>query len=201
MLQIYRLSYFHLPHPSGIYATIRTPEIDALQSLLEQKLLGKKELDRMMERIPVLRMALTEKGTVTRASVNQAIRTLREQAVLPEDKAEDLRELKRWMEVVQKRDEARKNLRAAAAELDGQTRERYGHLTDEEIRYLLIDRKWLASVRNAIENAYDAMIQNFSVGLNALHERYARPLPEIEAETKRHEANVKAALESMGWTW
>ena len=94
-----------------------------------------------------------------------------------------------------------KTLRAAAAELDGQTRERYGHLTDEEIRYLLIDRKWLASVRNAIENAYDAMIQNFSVGLNALHERYARPLPEIEAETKRHEANVKAALESMGWTW
>ena len=45
---------------NGIYATIRTPEIDALQSLLEQKLPGKKELDRMMERIPALRMALTE---------------------------------------------------------------------------------------------------------------------------------------------
>ena len=186
---------------NGIYATIHTPEIDALQSLLERKLPGKKELDRVMERIPALKLALTGKGTVTRASVNQAIRTLREQVVLPEDVAEDLRELKRWTEAVQKRDEARKNLRAAAAELDGQTRERDGRLTDEEIRYLLIDRKWLASVGNAIENVYDAMIQNFSVALNALHERYARPLPEIEAETKQHEANVKAVLESMAWTW
>lgn len=96
---------------------------------------------------------------------------------------------------------ANKAYREADASLDAEAMNRYPLLTEEEIKLLLVDRKWFPAIRKGIAALFDNILQNFASSLVKLHERYQDTLPELEAEMAAAQAEVHQVLKEMGFTW
>ena len=77
---------------------------------------------------------------------------------------------------------------------------KYAHLSDVEIKTLVVEDKWFASIREAIESTF-SMTQQFAESIRILEKRYAHPLPELEREVGVHNATVAEHLQMLGIQW
>ena len=76
---------------------------------------------------------------------------------------------------------------------------KYDNLSEAETKELVIERKWLATLRSRLENEMQRISQNLTAEVTALVERYADTLPEIDAEVSELEARVTGHLREMGF--
>ena len=95
---------------------------------------------------------------------------------------------------------ADKAARSAQTALDRRVLDRYAALAEAEIRTLVVDDKWLAGIRAAIDEEVQRVTQSFAARLKQLEERYARPLPDLEREVAAFGAKVEGHLRRMGLT-
>ena len=77
----------------------------------------------------------------------------------------------------------------------------YSKLTDEEIRLLMIERKWLPSIRKGMENLCDSQLQTLASSLLALNARYSETLSYLEHQSQEAKERVHAVLREMGFNW
>ena len=85
--------------------------------------------------------------------------------------------------------------------LDGQTYALYPKLTESEIKSLVVDDKWLATLDAAIYGEMDRVSQQFTQRVKELAERYETPMPQIVDRVAELEAKVNGQLEKMGFAW
>lgn len=78
--------------------------------------------------------------------------------------------------------------------------QQYSALTEDDIKALVIEDKWLAALRSAIDEEVGRVAQRLTARIKELEERYAEPLPQIEAEVAALSARVAAHLARMGLT-
>ena len=87
------------------------------------------------------------------------------------------------------------------AALDIALKEKYPELTDEEIKELLVNRKWYYSLFDGIKALYVTASHSMANRITELVERYENTLPQLEQEVANYEAKVRAHLERMGFPW
>ena len=75
----------------------------------------------------------------------------------------------------------------------------YPTLAEKEIKHLVIEKKWLHNLENALHTETDKISQTLSQRIKELAERYRETLGELEAQTKDNEAKVKLHLQKMGY--
>ncbi|OMB86616.1 type I restriction-modification system subunit M [Mycolicibacterium conceptionense] len=95
---------------------------------------------------------------------------------------------------------AKKAVKEAQAELDLATLKKYGELTQEDIRTLVLDDKWQATVVRRIGGEVEALTFDLVSRIQQLGERYASTVGDIDAELDRLEAKVAGHLADMGVT-
>ena len=76
---------------------------------------------------------------------------------------------------------------------------KYAALTEEDIKRLVIEKKWFASLGSRFDGEMQRISQQLTSKVSALAERYAQTLPEIDAEIANLEAKVAAHLKQMGY--
>jgi type I restriction enzyme M protein len=94
--------------------------------------------------------------------------------------------------------DAKKAVKEAQAALDQAVLARYGELTEDEIKQLAVDDKWLTDLRAAIEAEVERITNQLAGRVRELEERYEAPLPTIEREVEELAARVAGHLEKMG---
>ena len=77
---------------------------------------------------------------------------------------------------------------------------KYGALTEDEIKALVVDDKWLAALAADVQTELDRVSQALTGRIKELAERYATPLPQLDEEVEALSAKVDAHLEKMGFT-
>ena len=77
----------------------------------------------------------------------------------------------------------------------------YGKLTEEEIKTLVVDDKWLATLAVAVQSELDRVSQSLTGRIQQLAERYATPLPKLNEELEALAARVDEHLKKMGAVW
>ena len=142
----------------------------------------------------LLEDAVNEKGNVTRAAVNARLREIGRN---PEF-AEERDALTRVVALIEAEAGAKKAVKEAQASLDKRVLARYATLTEDEIKTLVVEDKWFASIRAAIEGEVQRLTQRLAGRVKELDERYARPLPELEREVEGFNEKVEEHLKSMG---
>lgn len=142
----------------------------------------------------LLEGARTEKGTVTKASVKARLEELANE---PENEEEGAA-LARCLGLIETESAAAKAVREAQAELDFKVLAQYAKLTEEEIKILVVDDKWFASIRSALENEVQRLTQALAARVKELEERYAATLPELENEVEILSEKVEGHLRQMG---
>ena len=77
----------------------------------------------------------------------------------------------------------------------------YGKLTEDEIKVLVVDDKWLATIAAAVQGELDRVSQTLTGRIRQLAERYAVPLPQLTDEVAALAARVDEHLKKMGAVW
>ena len=144
----------------------------------------------------LLEDAKTDKGTVTKASLGQRL----EEIESTEDSDEEKKALAHCMELIEAEAAAAKAVKEAQAELDAQVLKQYSSLSETEIKTLVVDEKWLTSIRSLTNNEVGRLIQGLANRVKELEDRYAVPLPDIERGLNELSAKVDAHLKDMGVT-
>ncbi|MFP4295690.1 MAG: type I restriction-modification system subunit M, partial [Halothiobacillaceae bacterium] len=114
-----------------------------------------------------------DKGKVTKTEIPKRLKALKGEP----DSEEEIAALKQCKKLMDAEADAKKAVKEAQAELDQAVLARYGQLTEDEIKQLAVDDKWLADIRTAIESEVERITNQLAGRVRELEERYEAPLP------------------------
>ncbi len=78
--------------------------------------------------------------------------------------------------------------------------QQYAALTEDDIKTLVVDDKWLATLAAAVQGELDRVSQTLTSRIRQLAQRYATPLPQLELDLDRLSKKVEANLTGMGFS-
>ncbi len=78
---------------------------------------------------------------------------------------------------------------------------RYGQLTVDDIKTLVVRDKWIATLSTAVQGELDRVSQTLTGRIRELADRYATPLPRLTDEVAELAARVDEHLQKMGALW
>jgi type I restriction enzyme M protein len=119
---------------------------------------------------------------------------------LPEELG-DLNAVVRFISLLDKLADAKAQLRAAQEDLDAKLDAKYPILTEDEIKTLVVDDKWLVTIAAAVRGELDRVSQTLTGRIRQLAERYATPLPQLRDEVATLANLVDGHLKRMGALW
>jgi type I restriction enzyme M protein len=93
---------------------------------------------------------------------------------------------------------ARRAVKEAQAELDLDTLKQYGKLTEDDVKTLVLDDKWQATLVARISSEVEALSFGLVARVEELGDRYAATLDALDSELKTLEAKAFAHLVKMG---
>lgn len=117
------------------------------------------------------------------------------------DAKDELKALQKYIKLLKVESNYKKALRLAEVDLDTRVEKRYATLTIAEIKHLLLEEKWFATIYAGIDAIHTAVSHHLSSHATELVERYEFTLKECEDEVNVYEAKVKSHLERMGFAW
>lgn len=138
----------------------------------------------------LLNEALNDKDKVTKTSV-----TARQKLASDPEEIVVLKQAKKLFDA---ESNAKNNLKVAEEVLGLAVFRQYSKLNLEEIQVLIVEDKWLASLRTAIEAEIERVIQQLANRVRELEQRYARALPDLTAEVETLSERVAEHLRAMG---
>jgi len=93
----------------------------------------------------------------------------------------------------------KKRIKTAQDVLVKTVTEKYPTLTEDEIKGLVVDDKWLAVLATDIQKELDRVSQTLTGRIKQLAERYATPLPQLTKRAQILSEKVDAHLKKMGY--
>ena len=144
----------------------------------------------------MLEGAVNDNGKVTRVGVKDQLKTIPHDDE-PDSEAERL-VLMCCLTLIDAESRAAKSAKEARSVLDQQVLARYITLTESEIKTLVVEDKWFADIRAAIEHEVQRLTQRLAGRVKELEQRYARPLPDLERVVEELGAKVERHLMRMG---
>ena len=79
--------------------------------------------------------------------------------------------------------------------------ERYKALTEDEIKQLVVNDKWMASIERNVKTEMNRISQRLTQRIKELAERYETPLPKQTTDVAELENKVSTHLQKMGFVW
>lgn len=141
--------------------------------------------------------ATNDKGSLTKATLTKYVKDNKGNSA----EKEGLTLANELLKLLEKEADLKKKVKAKEVELDQLTLEQYGKLTEAEVRVLVVDDKWLSSIKASIQTEIDAISQRLTNRIKELGERYDTKLSELEHELSEVEGRVAEHLQKMGLVW
>ena len=182
---------------SAFFAAERA-KIDKAQAICDET---QGKLDELVEEQTadggVLADYLNDKDAVDTKAVNAKIKELKK----AEPNSEELAILYAYTDLSAKIKEYAKIVKELNVALDEECKAKYAELTIDEIKELLVNRKWYYTIFEGIKALYVTTSHKIAGRVSELAERYEDTLPSLESDVESYEAKVKAHLERMGFVW
>ena len=145
----------------------------------------------------LLEDATNDKGKVTKASATARLREIKGD----KDAADEIKLLKEYLALADKEVEIGSKLSEAQDAFTEKVAARYPKLTEDEIKTLVVEDKWLGTLHAAVQAELDRVSQTLTGRIRQLAERYATPLPLLTDEVAALAAKVDGHLKKMGAVW
>lgn len=161
------------------------------------------EMEALIQEVPELGEfdIRNKNGTFGKAKLKAALKVAAETAVVPEIYADEYAALTLYSQKYAEMDTVDKAYKAARKALDEKLVAKYAELTDDEIKHLLFDMKWMAKLAADVCDEIEQVLNTLSSKVLLIAKRYEHTLGEIEDRTARSRAAVVSALERMGYKW
>lgn len=154
----------------------------------------------------LLTEVMDDKGKISKKSVDQRLKELKptgkgkKSQVDEENKEEyDMLELYKWL--FEEEAEVKAKIKQALAELEMLILAKYPKLSIEEIKNLVVDKKWMTTIEQRITSEMDNISHRLTQRIKELAERYEFTLPQIDVEVNELTQKVENHLKQMNFTW
>ena len=138
-----------------------------------------------------------EKGNITKGSLKNRIKEIKDDP----DSVEELEVLEAYLKLVDDESDANKKVKDAMKALDKKVNERYKVLTEDEIKTLVVDMKWIPYIVREVNSEMDRVSHRLASRIKDLADRYDETLSRLEDEVKSYSVKVEKHLERMGFEW
>ena len=141
--------------------------------------------------------AKNDKDKLTKTSVSARLKEIKSNA----DTADERMVLGDYLVLVEREATISGKAKEAQEELTAKIAAKYGNLTEDDIKRLVVDDKWLATFGTSVQGELDRVSQTLTGRVRELVGRYATPLPNLTAELAALAARVNDHLKKMGAAW
>ena len=141
--------------------------------------------------------AFSELDKVNKANVTARLKEIKGDKEAKEEAAA----LNEWLKLNIEEGELKKTFKDAEADLDAKAYAHYPNLTEDEIKSLVVEEKWLNTLHATIYDEMERVSQSLTQRVKELAERYETPLPQMNSRVDDLEAKVNRHLEKMGFSW
>lgn len=138
-----------------------------------------------------------EPPKITAKSVKAALKKLGNDP----DEVAERQALEAYATLLDQQADTKASLKTAQEDLEAKLDAKYPKLTEDEIKTLVVDDKWLATLTAAVQGELDRVSQTLTGRIRQLAERYATPLPQLTDELATLAARVDEHLKKMGAVW
>lgn len=137
--------------------------------------------------------ALNDKDKVTASSVKSRLKLATD--------ADERKALQHVQRLFDNEGSSKKAVKEQQDKLDLLVFKRYATLTTSDVKALLVQDKWQATLQASIQAEIERMGQQLANRVKDLEERYAEPLPQISKSVDMLSAKVAEHLKAMGLEW
>jgi len=145
----------------------------------------------------LLEEVIGDNGKITKTNVNKRIKEIKKNP----DFSDELELLQQYLHLLDQEGEMTKQMKEATQKLDKQLLRKYGELNEEEIKTIVVDDKWMTSIRHEITSEMDRISQRLARRIKELTERYENPLPKLSDDMVVLSKKVDQHLKKMGLEW
>lgn len=187
---------------SIIIDTYFADEKEAIEKLSEELEALTSTMEEMIEDMGGDDGLLTEVINPDKNSILKGDLTARMKAIMGKESYKDEYEaLSRYDNLMKDEATFKSSIKKATETLDEVAKQQYYKLTIEEIKDLVLNKKWLKNIYIGIDELYIDVSHSISDRVVELAERYESTLSECEDIVEDYEARVKSHLERMGFIW
>lgn len=138
-------------------------------------------------------------GKITKTNINVRIKEIQKNPLFAD--AEELQVLKSYLQLLESEAILNKKIKDSTQELHHKVLKKYRELTEEEVKSLVVDDKWMGILKQGINAEMDRISQRLTQRIKELGERYDTPLLELSDEVDRLTGLVDQHLQQMGFVW
>ena len=109
--------------------------------------------------------------------------------------------LEKYINTNERLTDINKQIKELSSKLDKLVQEKYIQLTIDEIKHIVIEKKWMVTIETSVNNEMKRISQRLTARLMQLSERYDIALPLILNEVKALEQKVNLHISKMGYIW
>ena len=145
----------------------------------------------------LLNEVINDKGNITKGDITKRLKEIKGD----EDYAEEYDVIHSYQKLMTLEAANKKSLKGEEAKLKKQVYAKYPQLTEQEIKTLIVEDKWLAVLKNNIDSEIDRISQRLTNRITELANRYEYPLPQVEQQVQELQNKVSEHLQKMGMVW
>jgi type I restriction enzyme M protein len=136
---------------------------------------------------------------INKANVQKRLKAI-DTATLKAVNADEIKVLKAYLKLIDQQADLTKQIKELSIDLDNKALNHYSKLTEADIKQLVVDDKWMASIERSVKTEMERISQRLTQRIKELAERYETPLPQQTAEVDSLETKVMAHLANMGFS-
>ena len=190
-----------LIHPELVIARYFAKDQAAIEALEAQQAALEQQLEEMAEEHGgedgLLEDAKNDKDKLTKASAIARMKEIK----TDKDATDERQALQEYLGLVEQESAVSSSVKTAHEAMIAKVAAKYEQLTEADIKTLVVDDKWIATLAIALQGELDRVSQTLTGRIRELAERYESPLPQIVDEIAVLSAKVDEHLKKMGVIW
>ncbi|MCW3084015.1 MAG: type restriction system adenine methylase HsdM [Bacteroidetes bacterium] len=131
----------------------------------------------------------------------QELKNKKAKVPVPAAVAKEMAVLVKFLELTEELTDLNKKIKIAEMELDLKALGHYKTLKTDDIKQLVVDDKWMASIERGVKTEMERISQRLTQRVKELAERYETPMPKQTEDLAILETKVNAHLQKMGFVW
>jgi type I restriction enzyme M protein len=141
-------------------------------------------------------------GKVSKANVKRRLKeiTPKNGTKIDADLKDEFNLLETLTWLYEEEDDKAKTLKAEKTNLEIKVIKKYPQLSEDEIKQIVIEKKWLAEIKKRVQTETDAVSHQLTERVKELAERYDTTLSQLTDEVDLLTAKVKEHLKQMNYT-
>ena len=143
-----------------------------------------------------------DKGNVSKGNVTKRVKQIKKEykpAALKNEPeiAEELALLEQYLDIAAAGSKVDKQIKAAETKLEKGLLEKYGELTEDDVKTLVVDDKWIGAIQVCVDSEFSNLAQLLASTVTASSQRYTHAMPYLQEQVTQFSDKVSRHISRL----